>query len=203
MAKQNPTARPGRPMSRNSLSVPRQPSRQTMKQSRNAAAQTERQNTTVQLSSTLMKRAMVPPKLHISADRNTSRKPIRSSRCGAGAATRVGDDAVSVMGATVELLWTGRCARDDRKVPCSRNAKAKARGEPETGDNCGTLPRRHWKSKALKPVTISSRPSGRVTGGSARARQPTRSQSRQAGPTGVAATLPAFAVVAVPGSAAP
>ena len=44
----------------------------------------------------------------------------------------------------------------------------------------------YWKSKALKPVETSSRPSGRVTGGSARARQPTRSQSRQAGPIGVA-----------------
>ena len=37
-------------MSRNNLSVPRQPSRQTMKQSRKAAAHSERQNTTVQLS---------------------------------------------------------------------------------------------------------------------------------------------------------
>ena len=102
-------------MSRNNLSMPRQPSRQTMKQIRKAAAQTERQNTTVQLSPASMKRAMVPPKLHISADRNTSRKPMRSSRCGTVEETTLGDDVVSVMGATVELLWTGRCARDDRK----------------------------------------------------------------------------------------
>lgn len=42
--------------------------------------------------------------------------------------------------------------------------------------------RGHWKSNALNPVTISSSPSGRVTGGSARDKQPTRSQRRQAGP---------------------
>ena len=63
MAKQNATARPGTPMSRNSFSVPRKPSRQTMKPSRKAAAQNERQNTTVQLSGVSMKRAMAPPKL--------------------------------------------------------------------------------------------------------------------------------------------
>ncbi len=51
-------------------------------------------------------------------------------------------------------------------------------------------------------VTISSRPSGRVTGGSARARQPTRSQSLQAGPTGVAKPCPGLPVAAT-GSAAP
>ncbi len=60
-------------MSRNSRSMPRQPSRQAMKQIRKAAAQTERQNTTVQLSPLSMKRAMVPPKLHSSAERKTSR----------------------------------------------------------------------------------------------------------------------------------
>src|SRR5688500_11300989 len=59
----------------------------------------------------------------------------------------------------------------------------------------------HWKSKALRPAVISSRPSGRVTGGSARARQPTRSQSRQAGPTGVVRS--AEPAAAVRGSAAP
>lgn len=47
---------------------------------------------------------------------------------------------------------------------------------------------RYWKSKAESPVAISSSPSGRVTGGSMRERQPTRSHRRQAGPTGV--TLP-------------
>ena len=73
-------------MSRNSFSVPRPPSRNSMKPSRKAAAQKERQNTTVQLSAASMKRAMAPPKLQNSADRKTSRKPMRSSRretCGA------------------------------------------------------------------------------------------------------------------------
>lgn len=40
----------------------------------------------------------------------------------------------------------------------------------------------HQKSKMLRPVVISSSPSGLVTGGSARERQPLRSHSRQAGP---------------------
>ena len=45
-AKQAATASPGSPMPRNSVTVPRQPSRQSMKPIRKAAAQTERQNTT-------------------------------------------------------------------------------------------------------------------------------------------------------------
>ena len=40
-----------------------------------------------------------------------------------------------------------------------------------------------------------------VTGGSARARHPLRSQRRQAGPTGVVATCPGLP--GIPGSAAP
>ena len=59
--------------------MPRKPSRQTMKAIRKAAAQTERQNTTVQLSGASMKRAIVPPKLQQIADRATSTKPMRSS----------------------------------------------------------------------------------------------------------------------------
>ena len=68
-------------MPRNSRTVPRPPSRRSMKPSRNAAAQSERQKTMVQLSSVSRKRAMAPPKLQNSADRKTSRKPRRSSRC--------------------------------------------------------------------------------------------------------------------------
>ena len=63
-----------------SFSVPRRPSRQTMKAIRKAAAQNERQNTTVQLSGASMKRAIAPPKLQTIADRATSTKPMRSSR---------------------------------------------------------------------------------------------------------------------------
>ncbi len=86
VAKQIATSSPGKPMPRNNCSVPRKPSRQPMKARRKAAAQNERQNTTVQMSSISMKRPMAPPRLHISADRNTRAMPKRSSRretCGA------------------------------------------------------------------------------------------------------------------------
>ena len=85
-AKQSPTASPGKPMSRKSLSVPRPPSRISMKPSRNAAAQKERQKTMAQELGVSTKRAMAPPKLQNSADRKTSTKPLRSARretCGA------------------------------------------------------------------------------------------------------------------------
>lgn len=137
MAKQNATARPGRPMPRNNLTVPCQPSRQTMKQIRKAAAQTERQNTTVQLSPASMKRAMAPPKLHISADRNINRKPIRSSRGETAGETAIGDDAVSVMGTAVDDFGAARCATDDKNVPHWRNAKTIARRDPADGDGYG------------------------------------------------------------------
>ena len=73
-------------MSRKSFSVPRRPSRASMKPSRKTAAQAERQKMIVQLSGVSMKRAIVPPKLQKSAERKTSRMPMRSSRgetCGA------------------------------------------------------------------------------------------------------------------------
>src|SRR5688572_8197831 len=103
-AKQSPTASPGRPMSRKSLSVPRPPSRISMKPSRNAAAQKERQNTIAQESGVSRKRAMAPPKLQHSADRKTSASPLRSARretCGRAC----GEDgaAASVM-ATVSAI---------------------------------------------------------------------------------------------------
>ena len=74
MAKQIATASPGRPMPVISFSVPRRPSRQTMKAIRKAAAQTERQNTTVQLSGASMKRAIAPPKLQKIADSGDQHK---------------------------------------------------------------------------------------------------------------------------------
>jgi hypothetical protein len=75
VAKQIETPRPGQPMLRKSASVPRAPSRKSMKQIRNAAAKTERQNTMVQLSPVSMKRAIAPPKLQVIADPVTSRTP--------------------------------------------------------------------------------------------------------------------------------
>src|SRR5437867_3117661 len=113
VAKQKATPSPGMPMSRKSFKVPRQPSRQSMKAMRKATAQSERQNTTVQLSPAWMKRAMVPPKLHISADRKTSSMPNRSSRGEtAGKATR--GEAVSVMDETVSDLRVARSTTDDQ-----------------------------------------------------------------------------------------
>ena len=66
-----------------------------------------RQNTIDQASAVSMKRAMVPPKLHISADRNTSRKPTRSSRGEMSGEMAVGEDAVSVMGYDCRLSRDG------------------------------------------------------------------------------------------------
>ena len=55
--------------------MPDSPSRQTRKTIRNSAAKYERQNTTVQVLSSVMKRAMVPPELHRMAEPATSRIP--------------------------------------------------------------------------------------------------------------------------------
>ena len=64
----------------------------------------------------------------------------------------------------------------------------------------------HWKIEGAQSCHhLVEDQSGRVTGGSARARQPARSQTRQAGPTGVDAMEPDFPVfpVAAAGRAAP
>lgn len=111
---------------------------------------------------------------------------MRSSRGEtAGKATR--GEAVSDMDTTVGELRAVRYVEDDTTMSI-RVAQRRDAGVIQHPARFGTKPGRHypWKSKALKPVTISSRPRGRVTGGSARAKQPTRSQSLQAGPTGVA-----------------
>ena len=97
VAKHRATARPGRPISRNRRKVPRPPSRTSMKPSMNRVAQNDRQNTTVQSSGVSMKRLMAPPKLQNSADRKTSRKPMRSSRRDTGGSLVVA--AASVMAA--------------------------------------------------------------------------------------------------------
>ena len=78
-----------------SFSVPRRPSRQTMKAIRKAAAHKERQNTTVQLSGASMNWAIAPPKLQKIADRATSTKPMRSS-CAETAWTSAGTCCRSV-----------------------------------------------------------------------------------------------------------
>src|SRR5882724_2755415 len=75
VARKAATATPGRPMLRNRAMVPRGPSRTSMKAIRNRAAQTDRHNTTVQLSGTAMNRAMAPPKLQVSADAKTRATP--------------------------------------------------------------------------------------------------------------------------------
>ncbi len=80
--KHTATASPGSPMLRNSFAVPDGPSRHIMKSKRKEEAKSERQNTLVQLSSTVMKRAMVPPKLQHSAAPATSSKPKRKSAAG-------------------------------------------------------------------------------------------------------------------------
>ena len=53
MAKHRPTPKPGRPMARNSLRVPCQPSRHSITANRNVAAAIERQKTTAQESGTV------------------------------------------------------------------------------------------------------------------------------------------------------
>jgi hypothetical protein len=70
-AKQSATAMPGTPMPRKSAIVPRSPSRQSRKASMKAAAQSERQNTMVQLSLASRKRASAPPNDQTTADRKT------------------------------------------------------------------------------------------------------------------------------------
>src|SRR4051794_3358169 len=59
--------------------VLRGPSRQTRKSARKAAAQMERRQTIVQLSSVARKRAIVPPKLHTTAEAMTRKMPARST----------------------------------------------------------------------------------------------------------------------------
>ena len=66
-------------MARNSATVALRPFCQSMKTSRKVAANTERQNTTVQLSLTVKYRAMAPPKLQAVADPKTSHAPRTSS----------------------------------------------------------------------------------------------------------------------------
>mgnify|MGYP001596458580 CR=1 FL=1 len=75
MVKQSPTAMPGQPMPLNSATVPRGPSRTSMKASRNRPANRQRQKTIVQLSEMCRKRAMAPPKLQKKAEPKTSRAP--------------------------------------------------------------------------------------------------------------------------------
>ncbi|CDX60047.1 hypothetical protein MPL1032_30033 [Mesorhizobium plurifarium] len=126
-------------MCRKRFKVPRQPSRHSMNAMRKATAQSERQNTTVQLSPIWMKRAMVPPKLHISADRKTRSMPIRSSRGEtAGKAVEdgaTGDEAVSVMAGdcqrvAFDTMHQGR----QRTASQSRSAKAQNRRDPASGE---------------------------------------------------------------------
>ena len=80
--KQMATPRPARPMLRNIDKVALGPSRHSMKSRRKEEAKRARQNTTVQLSSTWMKRAMVPPKLQARAEPATSASPSRNSAAG-------------------------------------------------------------------------------------------------------------------------
>ena len=91
--KQTATPSPGSPMLRNSAAVALGPSRHSMKRSRKDEAKRARQNTTVQLSATWMKRAMVPPKLQVTAEPATSRMPARNSVAG----ERAGSKVASVM----------------------------------------------------------------------------------------------------------
>src|SRR5438034_8665268 len=99
-----PTATPGRPMLRNRATVPRGPSRTSMKAIRKRDAQIDRQNTTVQLSGTAMNRAMAPPKLQVSADAKT-RATLRSR--------------------SPELFW--ETARVDVILPSSPQKQARGR----------------------------------------------------------------------------
>ena len=122
-------------MSRKSFSVPRPPSRTSMKPSRKAAAQNERQKTIAQLSGVSMKRAMAPPKLQKSAERKTSRKPRRSSRretCG-GAVGRGGGVG---HGSTVGDFRPRRCAPSDAAWK-SRRVSQWRRRDPGERDGCG------------------------------------------------------------------
>ena len=75
VAKQSATPTPARPMARNRRQVPRRPCCQSMNASKKLLANTERQNTVVQLSVTLRKRAIAPPKLHTVAEPKTSQAP--------------------------------------------------------------------------------------------------------------------------------
>ena len=90
MPKHTQPQHPASPILRNICDVARGPSRHSMKPSRKVEANTARQNTTVQLSSTGMKRAIVPPKLHVTAAPATSSTPCRKSAVeGSGIACEV------------------------------------------------------------------------------------------------------------------
>ena len=85
-----------------------------MKAMRKAAAQIDRQNTTVQLSPASMKRAIAPPKLQTIADRQTSTKPMRSSRDGTDRRSRR-------RRLSLRRLTHVACGRE--QAPCRRNSR--------------------------------------------------------------------------------
>src|SRR5690606_10869362 len=125
--------------------------------------------------------------------------PSRNGRLKRGGWRNSFGHGTNVCSSSARLLLQTR-----RPSPYSRNPRPVKLREPAPSVRWGTCRTAYWKSNALRPVTISSSPSGLVTGGSARARQPILSHSRQAGPTGVGAA-PGPAILPAPwaGRAAP